>query len=247
DGRLSGELGLADGAPSAAPVGFWKRFGALYALGFVGVLGIIPIAVPSARQQLQSLPGLDLSLPAFVVLSLVNPLVTLAVAVAVGVRLADRVHLRSHLDEWVKGGPFVRAVLPELPIALLLGAAGGTAIVLLDLALAPWVGADLPGPGMLPPRGLGITLAGMLYGGIAEELMLRWGMMTFLAWAVWRTVGRGLPRPGNGAMWGAIIGAAVAFGAGHLPAMATLVPLTAPLVFRTIALNAFGGILFGWL
>jgi hypothetical protein len=41
--------------------------------------------------------------------------------------------------------------------------------------------------------------------------------------------------------------AAVLFGLGHLGAVAAELPLTTPLVMRTVALNAAGGIVFGWL
>ena len=40
--------------------------------------------------------------------------------------------------------------------------------------------------------------------------------------------------------------AALVFGASHLGAVSTLVPLTAAIVIRTILLNALGGVVFGW-
>ncbi len=48
-------------------------------------------------------------------------------------------------------------------------------------------------------------------------------------------------------VWAAIILAAVLFGLGHLPALAGMVTLTPLIVFRTVLLNALGGLLFGWL
>ncbi len=41
--------------------------------------------------------------------------------------------------------------------------------------------------------------------------------------------------------------AAVLFGAGHLSAASNIWDLTGFVVFRTIVLNAVGGIVFGWL
>ena len=40
---------------------------------------------------------------------------------------------------------------------------------------------------------------------------------------------------------------ALAFGAGHLPMAAKLAPLTAGVVARVVAYNAFAGFVFGWL
>jgi hypothetical protein len=81
------------------------------------------------------------------------------------------------------------------------------------------------------------------YGGITEELTLRYGLMTFLVWVgakVWTTLPPGL-------YFGALLVSAVLFGAGHLPAMATLTPLTPIVILRTVGLNALLGLAFGWL
>lgn len=242
-------------ANSTAPVaedppraGFARRFAALFGLGVLGVVGLIPMMVPAARQQLDAMPEMELSLPSLVVLSFLNPLIFLALSVAVGVALAPRVRLRSHLDERVSGGPPVLPALrTEAPVAVGLGALAGVLIVVLDLALAPWVGGGGAVPTVLTNRSLAITLSGILYGGITEELMIRWGLMSFLAWALWRSIGRRAPQPGPGILWAAILVSALAFGAGHLPAMAAIVPLTTPVITRTVALNALGGIAFGWL
>lgn len=48
-------------------------------------------------------------------------------------------------------------------------------------------------------------------------------------------------------MWGALALTAVLFGVLHLRAVAGLAPLSAPLVARTVLLNALGGLVYGWL
>ncbi|HLL45691.1 MAG TPA: CPBP family glutamic-type intramembrane protease, partial [Longimicrobiaceae bacterium] len=96
-------------------------------------------------------------------------------------------------------------------------------------------------------RTLAVTLAGMLYGGITEELMMRWGVMSLLAWAGWRLFQRGRGEPGPAVMWAAILAAALLFGAGHLGAVSAIAPLTVAVVARTVALNALAGVAFGWL
>ena len=86
-----------------------------------------------------------------------------------------------------------------------------------------------------------------LYGGIDEELMLRWGLLPLIAWLiglVWRT-SAGLPT--TGAFWVANILVAVLFGLGHLPATAQITPLTPLIVVRAILLNGLFGVVSGYL
>ncbi|MEX2582046.1 MAG: CPBP family intramembrane glutamic endopeptidase [Gemmatimonadota bacterium] len=239
---------MAEAVERLRAAGFWRRFGALFCLGMVGVLALVPVALTAGRRQLESMPDLEMPLGIFVLLTLLNPILLLAISVAAGVWLAPRLGLRSYVDEKVSfGKPVLPRLREDLRLAILLGAIGGTAVVLIDLAIAPWLSGGLAQIEQAQGRTLASTVAGLLYGGITEELMIRWGIMSFLAWAVWRLVGRGRGGPGAGAMWGAIVGAAIAFGMGHLPALAAVVPLTTPLIVRTVALNALGGVIFGWL
>lgn len=240
--------------PSPAPHGasaprefYWKRFAALFGIGFIGVLSLIPLLAEGARQQLEQMPEIGLSLPAFVALSLLNPLIMLALTVAMGIQLAPQLGLRSYLDERVTTGqPLWPRLRRDLPIALLLGAIGGVLLLGLDALFALWIGPELQlGAQEFSPQ-LSQTLMGLLYGGITEELIMRWGVMSFLAWFAARLIGRGRP-PGPVLMWIAVGGAAIIFGVGHLPAVATMLPLTTPVIIRTVSLNAIGGMIFGWL
>lgn len=113
----------------------------------------------------------------------------------------------------------------------------------LDLAWMPALGEgwrQLEAQGRPP---LGRTLAvGVLYGGITEEVMLRWGLMSGVAWLLARAFG---PRPA--VFVAAALVAAVLFGAGHLPAMAQVVELTPAMAMRTVTLNALAGMVYGLL
>ncbi|MFC7193832.1 type II CAAX prenyl endopeptidase Rce1 family protein [Halosimplex aquaticum] len=86
-----------------------------------------------------------------------------------------------------------------------------------------------------------------LYGGITEELLLRFGVMSAIAFVGWYVTGRRTGGPRAGVMWTAIVVSAVLFGVGHLPALAQAVSLTPALIARTVLLNAVAGVLFGWL
>ncbi len=132
----------------------------------------------------------------------------------------------------------------ELALAFGLGITVAIATTLLDLAFAPHLGAawtkaaaELDHEGTW--RGL---VGGMLYGGITEELMLRWGFLTLVAWIGWRLFQPRKGVPGPGIMWSAIILAAVLFGLGHLPAVAAIAPRAHASAHVGFALMALAGV-----
>ena len=88
----------------------------------------------------------------------------------------------------------------------------------------------------------------LLYGGITEEVLLRWGLMTGLLWLAWRFVQgrRGTPDMRSVAL--AIAISALMFGVGHLPAAVALVgALDASGVVWVVGVNGTFGALFGFL
>jgi len=230
---------------------FGKTFLALVALGVPGVLSLIPMALG----QVNALPPemLDLPVPLTVALALVNSLILLAVAVAVGTLLAHRVGLRSLVAEKVRqGAPIWPQLRPYIRMAIVAGLIFSVVVVGLDALINPFAGTELvndPATAETPTIGALLTqlLMGMLYGGIVEELLLRWGVMALFVWIGWRVAQRGQGLPTPALVWTAIILAALLFGIGHLPALASMVTLTPLVVIRTVLLNALGGVLFGWL
>ncbi|MBN2007078.1 MAG: CPBP family intramembrane metalloprotease [Anaerolineae bacterium] len=230
---------------------FGKTFLALVALGVPGVLALIPTAL----DQVSALPleMLDLPVPLTVALALFNSLILLAIAVAVGTLLAHRVGLRSLVAERVRQGAAIWPQLrPYIKLAFVAGIIFAVVVLGLDALINPFAGTELASDSATaetPTIGALLTqlLLGLLYGGIVEELLLRWGVMTLFVWIGWRVAQRGQGAPRPALVWTAIILAALLFGIGHLPAMASMVTLTPRIVVRTILLNAFGGVLFGWL
>jgi hypothetical protein len=87
-------------------------------------------------------------------------------------------------------------------------------------------------------------LGRILMGGVAEEVMFRWGVMSVMAWLAIGVVGM----PAGPGMWVAIVVAGLLFGLGHLPGvMAVGVKLTKPIVGMAVALNMVAALAFGWL
>ncbi len=230
---------------------FGKTFLVLLGLGLPGILSLIPTALG----QVEALPPemLELPEPLTVALALLNALILLAVAVAVGTLLAHRVGLRSLVAEKVRRGAAIWPQLqPNIKLAFVVGIIFAVVVLGLDALINPFAGTELAddlATGEAPTIGSLFTqlLTGLLYGGIVEELLLRWGVMTLLVWLGWWAAQRGQGAPRPVLVWAAIILAAVLFGIGHLPALAGMVTLTPLIVVRTVLLNALGGLVFGWL
>lgn len=127
-------------------------------------------------------------------------------------------------------------------LAALLGVL--SAMVVLGLSLLGPHAADAAAKG----RALDWAWRGALasfYGATVEEVQARLLVVSLLMWLLARLC------RGHARTWmfaAAIVGAALLFGAGHLPAAAAAGLAASPLAMaRIVALNAVAGLLFGWL
>lgn len=217
---------------------WWRQSIAMVSIGSIGLLGLwlqpIPVAV------LKALPvSPDMAMWFLKTLLLLNPLILLIIASALGGALAHRVGLGSVLA----GTAPARGIGGQLMLALFYGLILGAALGVLDRALLPW----------LPDAWLQLTknrledgsavIAGMLYGGLSEEIMLRWGLMSLLTWVMirWLTIPTWVALPL------AIALCALAFGVAHLPAVTMQMEPTAAMFGRTVLVNGLAGAVYGWL
>lgn len=69
----------------------------------------------------------------------------------------------------------------------------------------------------------------------------------FVLWWLRNRLRERTTTPPAAVMWIAIVASAVAFGLGHLPALASTFDLTTALIIRTVLLNAMVGVALGWL
>lgn len=208
----------------------------LWCLGMPGVFAVAMEMVPPLLQGGENLP------PAWIVVaaSIVQSALILALACWIGARLAHTVGLAAPvLTVPAHGGQRKADVKKALLWGCAAGFAGG---VLLYVAAAH-------GPAAFKAlqSGPGLPLyARVLYGGITEEVLLRWGAMTLIAWLGWRF---GQNRAGTIQarwIWIAIVASAILFGVGHLPAVAAqTMQMDGGLVAFVVLANAVFGVLFG--
>lgn len=228
-----------------------QQFGILFSLGSLGIVLFVITSAPAVVKHLATLPAAQVAgLPPLWVLLLVQGLqsaVLLAIAIVIGIFCTRPVNLHSRLiDYWVfhqsQSVPFVSELKWSLGVGLL------TTLVIwaVDYLLNPLLPEALQLVKQSPPSSLN-SLAAVFYGGITEELLLRWGVMSLFVWLGWKLLRQGVTLPSQGIYQGAIVLAALVFGLLHLPMTATLAPLTPWVICRALVLNGIAGIAFGWL
>ena len=229
----------ADAAHAPAQPGKWRLGGALWLLGMPGVVAVVWTLLPTLKANAALLP---LAPEVVLLLSGLQTSALLALAVALGVWLAPRVGLQAPaVSAWLAGRP----AGPALRAQLLPGIVGGVAG-----AAWLWVLSRLAPTALQPsdPASAMPLVVKLLYGGITEELMVRWGVMTLLLWLGWRLLQRGQGRPGKGLVAAAVLLSAVLFAVGHLPAAQALAGvLTVPVVALVLVGNTVFGLVAGWL
>jgi len=194
-------------------------------------------------------PPPELPPPALLKLaSAIQPAVITTLAVAIGCWLSGKVGLHSPAAEAAANGePFIAKLRPQILPGVIAGLASGVAIVATWVVAKPFFSAEFITRAedfnkFMP------AITRFLYGGFTEELLLRWGFMTFLVWGLWRLFQKGEGTPKAFYLVAAIFVSALAFGAGHLPLASMLAGgLTVPLVIYVITANSIFGIAAGFL
>jgi len=227
-----------------------KLFAILWTSGWLGVLSVMLVDIPALMAALPVTAGKPMPFPPLVVklLSILQSTVFLTLAILIGRQFAPKVGLSSPVAEAAaEGKPISAALKPQIVPGLIGGVSGGVAILASWLLTKPFLppifvaraeqfNKFLP----LPTR--------LLYGGITEELLVRWGLLTLLVWAAWRLLQKGQGRPRAACFLSAIVVSSVAFGLGHLPiAFALVEHVTAPTVFFVITANSVFGLIAGYL
>jgi len=192
------------------------------AAGTPGLLAIV-FLVPS----LPGIPPLALA---------INPMALLFLASVAGAKCAPRLSLRSSL--------LYSDLLPLRILATMLAFAMATGCLFgtLDHLSAPlWRTASSELQSLLEASNPSSIILGLLYGSLTEEIILRWGLMSFVAAVASRII------EVRAAMIVGIWVAAILFALGHLPSVLMLDSSPSLGVYvRTVSLNLGAGLLFGF-
>lgn len=215
---------------------FFAMWWRLSLLGLIGTASML--LAPLERLVPTEMPAMTLRL-----LAIIQPSVLVLALAALGLWAGPKLGLDAPVVRaWAERRPILPVLRSQLLAAAIAGAAAAAVLILFWLRVTGMPGvAEKLGNLQLP------IVTKLLYGGIVEELMLRWGLMSFFAWAIWRMAGRPSGPPAW-CLWAAMTVAAILFAAGHLPVLYLLLPGPPPqLLLMVLAGNAVPGILFGWL
>jgi hypothetical protein len=226
-----------------------KLSGLLFLAGFAGILSLLLLDLSAVLAMVPAREGTKLpSLWLLKLLSLIQPTVLLALAVFVGVSLSSKVNLSAPAFEALaRGKSFVAALKPQIIPGVIAGLILAVFIVLSWAFLRPFMPVEFATRAEAFNRLVPLPMR-LLYGGITEEILLRWGLLTLLVWVAWRIFQRGRHQPGAVCFIGAILISSIVFGVGHLPvAVAIGGQLTLAVVVYVITVNSVFGLMAGYL
>lgn len=221
-------LAAAVSAPS------WRRAGIIAALGLVGVASLLASTVVPADLAAEA----GIPYDALRILVLIQPAVLVIAAAIVGDRITRTTHLSAPFISGTREVPVRSAVLAALAGAVVVGGM---------LAAYNWITTEVAPVTLVPGTSLSLV-TGVLYGGLTEEVLIRWGLMGVIVWALTKIRGRrDGQRPSTGIFVFAIVATSVAFAVLHFPALFALTDPSAVVVVSSFAANVLAGIVFGCL
>lgn len=213
----------------------------LWIMGLLGVLSLLitpmPISIFPAEIQRKINPE------TFKYLMLINPIIMVTLAILIGHFITAKVGLHAFILEKVIQGKGIskEAVKDLLIFAIPCGMVTGIFFLIYTYLMIPYLPKELTElDKIFQPN----FLTRFLYGGITEEILMRWGIMSLFIWLFKLIFKDTKPL----FWWWSILMSAILFGMGHLPITHLLIKNFTPiLTFYIVSSNALFGILAGWL
>lgn len=226
----------------------WKLLFILIVLCIPGILFLIPTTRIiyksiseriSARKKIPSENG-------FIIISIIQTLVLVAIAAAFGIAVSYKTNLHAPFLEALASNQRVWGALQPQIIPSFIVGIGGAIIFLLVYYFIFRPLLDKKTVQCMENLRKSTGIWGCIfYGGIVEEVLCRWGLMAFFVWI--GTLLFGSP-VGSLIMWIAIIISGLLFGLGHLPGYLSFgCEKTSTFITSVIGLNLWASIIFGWL
>ncbi len=215
-----------------------KKFIVIFIAGLIGVVTIafseIPLPEEIKKELLQHTSQQILTL-----VILINPTILLLVMTLLGLFLQPKTNLKTPVIDQIVSVGYERINPGFFSYGLALGFLTGIAITFWSYLFYPYL------PESIKSLNENIELSVLtriFYGGITEEILLRYGFMTVLVWLFLKVKKSGI------SYWTAIIFSSLVFGVGHLPIVySTVESVDNLLILYIIFGNTIGGIAYGWL
>lgn len=219
----------------------FKKNSLLFLIGFIGVVSLIPF-IPKLL-YLQPKP-LIVPIPIIQIILTIQTSVILILMVFLGSFFSRKVNLYAPVISAVcKSNSIFDSIRPQVLPGVISGLMGGlTMLIYIEIGKS-----IIPEEFNIIEKYLSIPwYSKLLYGGITEEIIMRWGLMSFFVWLVYRVSNEGIIS-NNIYMIGIFI-SSIIFGVSHLPVIFSLpMPVTLDIILYVITGNTIFGILFGYL
>jgi len=219
---------------------FWQT---TLALTIAGLPGIVAVVLTLPRDITDKIP---IANPLVKRLAVgLQPTVLLIIGAAIGSALTREIGSVSLIANMATGAPQPPDVIGPFVAAAAGGVILGGLLYLVDRMTRGLWASEGEGDLISEWRPAGIP-TGLLYGGITEEVLMRWGVMSLFLWLAMLALGSdGIAA--DIAVWIAIVLSALLFAVGHLPAALATGRKPGRFVGRIIILNFLAGLVFGWL
>ena len=212
----------------------------LFVIGLIGILSMLTMEIPIPEEAKQIL--LDKFSPQQIkLLILINPIILLIVTVLTGTVLHEKVNLKVPIIKGAIRKEKDFKISTIVKSGVIGGIIAGILLTLIGFIYYPILPQEFIELGEKLKPGLAVRF---LYGGFTEELLMRFGLMTFVVWLsskIFNTLNSKI-------YWSGILIAAVIFALGHFPIAFQTVESPSNILLSYILIgNSIGGIIFGWL
>ena len=175
-------------------------------------------------------------------LLLVNPLILLSLAVLIGSICFGKVGLKvpilSSKFDIQKHRPLIREFLK---VGVISGVSLGIILTLVSIFSEQMINSEIFYSQLNSELSL---VTRLMYGGVTEEIIMRFGLMTFLVWIISKIT----KSESNSVFLVAILISSLLFAVAHLPVVyATVEVVSSSLVIYILIGNLIGGLVYGYL
>lgn len=220
----------------------WKAFFIYVVVILICLAAFFPSVYMQSDTLVDMYSNAGLSVFQFALLSMVQPLFIAVLFLLAGHFWAQKLDLHSLVYDFFDEGTNVKKeLLKSLKPAIISGVIYGIVMVSFDLIFRPILPELLQYPVVMPD--FFQVIGSVFYGGIVEEIMLRFGFMTILL-NIFTFGGR---KKKKWIVYLSIVLSAISFALGHYPATSILFEMTPIIWIRMFVLNGLGGLIFGWL
>lgn len=212
---------------------------------FITVPRIARTAFPNVRQRLEKKNKPIPSLQQFIKGSIIQSLFVVIIMVLVGMIFAKQVNFHAPFFTSIFYGKNIIANLYRQIMPAIFGGIGGGLILIAAyyFVFIPILDEQTI-KSMYSLRMKTGFWGRVLYGGVVEEIITRWGLQSFVTWLIFSIVGN----LSAGVIYSAIIIVGIVFGLLHMPAyLAAGCKRSVAFFMLAIILNLWASIIFGWL